>query len=170
MKKIKYTFPLAAIIVILFACQPIEHMSPVPYIEFVSFTVFDTIDMLGNKGKGGILKFYFEDGDGDIGFENSDNQQDDTLNLTLNLYRKVNRQMVPAASDDPLLPYPYRIPYILREGQNKIVKGHISVTLMYLFYNKTDTIMYDFHLHDRAMNESNIASTNEIIISENNTY
>ena len=40
------------------------------------------------------------------------------------------------------------------------------------FYSEeaTDTIRYDFYLKDRALNESNVASTSEIVISVNNVY
>ena len=78
--------------------------------------------------------------------------------------------MVPAPANDPLMPSSYRIPYMEREGQNKILKGTIDVTFLYLFYNPADTIKYDFYIKDRALNESNIVSTNEIILGQNNTY
>ncbi len=78
--------------------------------------------------------------------------------------------MLPVPANDPLKPSPYRIPYMERLGQNKILKGTISVTFLYFFYNATDTIRYDFYLTDRALNESNTESTSEIIISENNIY
>jgi len=78
--------------------------------------------------------------------------------------------MQPVADNDPLKPSPYRIPYMERLGQNKILKGTISVTFLYLFYSPTDTIRYDFYIKDRALNESNVASTSEIVLSVNKTY
>ncbi len=57
-----------------------------------------------------------------------------------------------------------------RKGVNTILKGTISVTFLYLFYNQTDTIQYEFFLKDRALNESNVESTSEIIISKNDLY
>jgi len=78
--------------------------------------------------------------------------------------------MVPVADNDPLKPSPYRIPYMVRLGQNKILKGTISVTFLYLFYSPEDTIKYDFYVKDRALNESNVASTNEIVLSADKTY
>jgi hypothetical protein len=41
---------------------------------------------------------------------------------------------------------------------------------MYLFYNPTDTIKYDFYVKDRALHESNVASTTQITLSTNKTY
>jgi hypothetical protein len=166
-------FNILAIIVMLIvsvSCQKIETLPARPRIEYRSFEIFDTTDILGNDAKGGRLKFYFEDGDGNVGLAEPDGIRSDTSNLFLTLYRKVNGEMVIAPPNDPLRPSSYRIPYMFRLGQNKILKGTISVTFFYLFYSPADTIRYDFHIKDRADNISNIESTNEIIITVNNTY
>ena len=151
------------------SCTKIEHISPVPHIEYTSFTIFDTTDILGNQLKGGKLKFFFEDGDGDLGLKPPAGLSDST-NLFFTLYRKKNGELIPAEADDPLYPSAYRIPYMERIGQNKILRGTISVTFMYFFYEPTDTIAYDFYIKDRADNESNLAETKDIIISRNDTY
>jgi hypothetical protein len=39
-----------------------------------------------------------------------------------------------------------------------------------VFYSPSDTIKYNFYIKDRAENLSNIASTNEIVLSVNNIY
>jgi hypothetical protein len=152
------------------SCSKIEHLSPVPNIKFTSFAIFDTTDILGNQSKAGRLKFYFEDGDGDIGLNLPSGGQADSTNLFFALYRKKDGIMVPAIQGDPLYPSAYRIPYMERLGQNKILKGTISVIFLYLFYSPADTIKYDFYIEDRALNQSNVASTSEIIISTNNIY
>jgi len=171
MKKTVYTFLLSILILTAGSCKKIEQLPPVPFIEFRSFEVLDTTDILGNSAKAGRLKFYFEDGDGNIGLrEPSESLQDDSTNLFFTLYKKTDGEMVPASANDPLKPSPYRIPYLERLGQNKILKGTISVTFLYLFYNPTDTIRYDFYLKDRDLNESNLESTADIIISENKIY
>jgi len=157
---------LAAIV----SCRKIEQLPPEPYVEFTSFEIFDTTDILGNVAKGGRLKFYFEDGDGDLGLQEPSGNQNDTTNLFLKLYRKKNGVMVPAPDNDPLEPSDYRIPYLVRLGQNKILKGTVAATFMYLFYTPQDTIMYDFYIVDRASNESNTASTSEIIVTVNGVY
>lgn len=152
------------------SCVKIETLPPEPRIEYRSFTVFDTI-ILDNDTKGGKLKFYFEDGDGDLGLNAPGNEENnDSINLFLTLYRKNNGIMSLAPDDDPLKPAGYRIPYMERLGQNKILKGTISATFYYLFFSENDTIKYDFYIKDRAENISNIASTGEIVISENGIY
>jgi hypothetical protein len=171
MKKRNYMVLIPVVLLLSqWACKKIEHLPPVPKIEYKSFTVFDTIDILGNRAKGGKLKFYFEDGDGDLGMNTPAADQTDTNNLIITLYRKTAGQMALAPDNDPLKPSSYRIPFMQREGQNKILKGTISVTFLYLFYTSADTIQYEFYVKDRAQNQSNVATTNEIVISQNNTY
>jgi hypothetical protein len=157
-------------LLILGSCTKIEHLSPIPSISFTNFTIFDTTDILGNQSKAGRLNFHFEDGDGDIGLKVPSGGETDSTNLFFTLYRKTDGVMVPADEDDPLYPSDYRIPYMVRLGQNKILRGTISVTFLYLFYEPTDTISYDFYLKDRALHDSNVATTSEIIISTNDVY
>ncbi len=56
-----------------------------------------------------------------------------------------------------------------RTGQNKILKGTISVTFMYLFYEpeNTDTVKYEFYIKDRLENFSDTVTTAEIPLSVN---
>ena len=172
MREIKYLSLIIISLFILGSCHKVEQLSAVPHIEYTSFTVFDTTDILGNASKGGRLKFHFEDGDGDLGLDapSGTGTPTDSTNLFFTLYRKVSGVMVQAPNNDPLKPSAYRIPYLERLGQNKILKGTISVTFLYLFYSQADTIRYDFYIEDRALNVSNVASTNEIVLSVNKTY
>jgi hypothetical protein len=166
----KYAILFFTGILTLGSCTKIEHLSPIPSISYNSFTIFDTTDILGNESKAGKLNFYFEDGDGDIGLKVPSGGTADSTNLFFTLYRKTDGTMVEANPDDPLYPSAYRIPYMVRLGQNKILRGTISVTFLYTFYSPTDTIQYDFYLKDRGMHKSNVATTSEIIISTNNSY
>lgn len=166
MKILKYSI----IILLLYSCTKIERLPSVPRIEFKSFSVFDTMDILGNKAKAGRLNFYFEDGDGDLGLDVPNGEQPDTTNIFFKLYRKTNGEIVPAPENDPLRPSTYRIPYMEKQGQNQILKGTISITFLYLFYSGADTIVYDFFVRDRAQNESNTVTTNEIILTVNGVY
>ena len=169
MREIKYLIVILIFMLILDSCKKIERLPAVPHIEFTSFTIFDTTDILGNKSIGGRLRFHFEDGDGDMGLNAPEGIETDSTNLFFTLFRKKGGIISPAPDNDPLKPSAYRIPYMERLGQNKILKGTISVTFLYLFYNPTDTIRYDFYIKDRALNMSNIASTSEIVLSVNKT-
>ena len=170
MKEIKYLVIILIAGFVLDSCRKIEQIPAVPHIEFTSFTIFDTTDILGNNSKGGRLKFHFEDGDGDLGLNSPSVNLTDSTNLFFSLFRKKGGIMLPAPDNDPLKPSSYRIPYMERLGQNKILKGTISVTFLYLFYSPGDTIRYDFYIKDRALNESNVVSTSEIVLSVNKTY
>ena len=156
--------------VMLGSCGSIETLPPEPMIEFRTFTVYDSIDILGNPAKAGKLTFYFEDGDGDLGLDPPQNPgTDPSGNLFLRLYRKTDGVFELAGPSDPLYPSEYRIPDIEAEGQNKILKGTIDVTLMYLLYNASDTLYYDFWIRDRGGNESNTATTCVVVLGENGT-
>ena len=170
MKEIKCLLLITVLILGLSSCRKIVHSSSVPSIQFSSFTIFDTTDILGNISKGGRLRFHFEDGDGDLGLDPPTTADTDSTNLFLTLYRKQGGVMLPSPDNDPLKPSSYRIPYMERLGQNKILKGTISITFLYLFYTPADTIRYDFYIKDRALNVSNVASTSEIVLSVNKTY
>jgi len=173
MKNMGIINKLSIVLIVLIAlgsCKKIEQLPDRPLIEFTSFAIFDTIDILGNSAKGGRLKFYFQDGDGNLGLQDPTGNQTDSTNLFFTLFRKTDGKMVLAPPNDPLRPSDYRIPYMIRLGQNKILKGTISVTFLYLFYSPADTIKYSFHIKDRAQNVSNEETTAEIIVSENNTY
>ncbi len=154
------------------SCRKIQQLPAEPEIEFASFTVLDTVDILQNDCKAGKLKFYFQDGDGDLGIEVAESGEADTTNLFFTLFRKTAGVMIEVPEDDPLKPSSYRIPYMERTGQNKILKGHIVVTLLYLFYDTTDTdtLRYDFRIKDRADHYSNEESTCEIPLSVNGVY
>jgi len=172
MKPIRNTLILLVIVLASMSCRKIVQLPPEPRIEFISFTVFDTTDILGNESKGGRLKISFEDGDGDLGLRSADSGLEDTTNLFLTLYRKTNGLMEQVPDDDLMKPSSYRIPYMERTGNNKILKGTITVAMLYLFYDPADndTIMYDILIKDRDENFSNTISTSEIALSFNNTY
>jgi hypothetical protein len=172
MVKIKLLLIIVIVLAVTTACFKVEQLPARPSIEFTSFQVFDTLDILENISKGGRLLFKFEDGDGDLGLTSPTGKQEDTTNLHLTLFRKINGSMVKVTDkNDPLLPYAsYRIPYMERLGQNQILKGTISVTFIYQSYTSGDTIKYEFYIKDRADNISNTAETVEIIISKNNIY
>ena len=159
-------FPVALLFTLLFSvsCRKIEKLPPEPSIKFTSFEVFDSTDILGNIDKGGRLKFYFEDGDGDLGLQAPQDNNTDSTNLFFTLFRKTKGIFVRVPDNDPLKPSPYRIPYMDRQGQNKILRGNISVTFLYLFFTPSDTLRYKFFVKDRALHSSDTASTCEIVL------
>ena len=172
MRTLKYLTALFLTIIVFASCEKLQTLPDRPHIEFRSFAVFDTTDILGNECKGGRLNFYFEDGDGDLGIEAPVYETDDTVNMFFNLYRKSGILFTEVPEDDLLDPSDYRIPYMERLGQNKILKGTITVSFLYLFYDieDTDTLKYEFYIKDRALNVSDTATTCEIPLSFNGIY
>jgi hypothetical protein len=173
MKPIKYTVLIILILILGGSCHKIQMLPDEPYIKFSSFAVFDSTDILGNYCKGGRLKFYFEDGDGDLGLDVAEAGVADTTNLFFTLYKKTDGVMVQVSdSGDLLKPSNYRIPYMERTGRNKILKGTISVTFLYTFYESRDSILikYNFYIKDREEHYSDTVSTSEIPLSVNGLY
>ena len=172
MRKLRLTVTIILTIAAASACVKVEPLPARPSIEYTSFEVFDTLDILGNVSRAGRLLFRFEDGDGDLGLAPPIGENSDTTNLHLTLFRKIDGVMEKITDkNDPLLPYSsYRIPYMERLGQNQILRGTISVTMIYQSYEAGDTIKYDFFIKDRADNISNLDETSEIIVSEKNIY
>jgi hypothetical protein len=167
MRSVKFQALLILILISIMSCGKIEKLPPEPSIKFKSFEVFDSTDILGNIDKGGRLNFYFEDGDGDLGMATDSNNSPDSTNLFFTLFRKTHGVFSPVANNDPLKPSSYRIPYMDRQGQNKILRGNISVTFLYLFYSSSDTIRYKFFVKDRAAHSSDTASTCDIVLTRN---
>lgn len=157
-------FVIGILLAFFLSCQKIESISEIPYIQFKSFELRDTIDILGNPGKVGELVFKFEDGDGDIGLEQPDSLSSDTTayNLFFTLYEKIEGQFQVVEEENLETPLNYRIPYIKNIGQNKTLKGEIKVEFYYYLLALYDTIRYEFYIVDRALHKSNIETTTEI--------
>jgi hypothetical protein len=152
----------------IISCGKIEKLPPEPAIAFKSFEVFDSTDILGNKVKGGRLVFQFQDGNGDLGLDFPRiTGTIDSTNLFFTLYRKTGSSFQEVPPDDPSRPSPYRIPFMDRQGQNKILRGTISITFLYLFYSPADTLKYKFYVKDRAQNLSNTDSTCVFVLTRN---
>ena len=154
----------------MYGCVKTEPVSTIPQITFKRFELFDAIDTsLGNHILRGVLKFSFIDGDADIGMDGTIDATDtvvtDKYNLFLVPFEKIDTNYYPIAQDT-LLPVPnYRIAHDVkmdRTGQNKTIKGTITVNIDYYTVPQYDTIRYDFYILDRAKNKSNVEVTNDI--------
>lgn len=158
--------------IVLFACKKPVQYPDTPSIKYESFEIIDSIDLLDQKMKYGILVFSFIDGDGDLGLES-----DDTLppfdtssvyynNLFITMRQYKNDSLQEVNLETPLY---YRIrPRFESSGQNKTLKGKIRVKFEYnnFFLSKYDTIKYYFYILDRSHNQSNTAESNTIILPD----
>ena len=155
----------AVLTFVLMSCLKPEKFPPEPEIGYKSFVI------LSDSAK---LTVTFQDGDGDIGLNDSDtNAPYDTssiyhYNLFAQYWEKddVLGWVQGTVLGDPI-EFRYRTPIITPTGQNKALKGEIEMTLEPLYYNITssqsDTIKYKIMLVDRALNESNWVDTEVII-------
>lgn len=152
---------------LFWSCIPEEKYSVIPRIEFVSLEKIPNTSGSDDKG---MLIFYFEDGDGDIGL----NSEGDNLrppfdtssiyyyNFFIHYYEKQNGTFVRV--DLPAEQHA-RIPRLSNRPPESI-NGHICQ--IELFINNItsiyDTIRFEFYIVDRALNHSNIITTPEIKI------
>ncbi|MFN2380133.1 MAG: hypothetical protein ABR519_07985 [Bacteroidales bacterium] len=171
MMKLPLKYILLLIPAIILSCGKIKQIPPEPSIEFRQVEVFDTIEpQLGNMARASRITFYFEDGDGDIGYIRDYAGDNDTLNLFFEAWLKKNGLFTEPDNDDLIQSTSFSIPDIEPEGQNKIVRGTIDVVLFYYLFNVDDTARYEFYLKDRAGNISNVSETCEIPIGYPGIY
>jgi hypothetical protein len=158
------------------SCRKVKKFSDIPRIEYRSFTRIYNPDLdLYDRG---VLHFYFEDGDGDIGLNNGDtlppyNQSSEYYyNLIITYFEMQNGELkeVPITWYNPeteqydTLTLSARIPNLTPQGINKAISGEIQDTLfIYNFNSNYDTIKFDAHIFDRALNVSNTISTPLIV-------
>jgi hypothetical protein len=141
-------------------CEPFEKVSEIPSITFKDFELYE-IDTLSNIIKVGKLTFSFIDGDADLGVDPESVSSNDSINFYLIPFEKSDGQYI-QTPDDTL---GYQIRYnekLDRVGQNKTIKGEISLLIYYFITPPYDTLRYDFYIYDRARNQSNIESTSDI--------
>ena len=155
--------------ILLTGCPVPSTLPEVPSVEYQSFILSEKSNPLGSKILTGDLTFYFEDGDGDIGFYaslDSLNQPDSLrYNLFLFLHERVDgKYRMIDTSELESKPF-YRIPPLDREGQNKTLKGEIEVEIEYYTIDY-DTLKYSFYIMDRAFHKSNVDTTTEIIFTD----
>jgi len=160
MKKIQKIGMFLFLIIAVVSCFKLEQYPPEPQIEFIDFTFVDTVDGLENRVLNGTLHFSFVDGDGDIGFDTIQPQQNTVF------LEKFKYQNGVATSIDLLIPLNYFVPKFVTEGNRKTLKGEIIINDLDENYPfNGDTVFYKFYIVDRAGNVSNIDSTGNLIIN-----
>ena len=157
----------------MMSCKKIQSYPDIPEVHFKSYTAKNSVDLLGNETKAVELVFTFIDGDGDIGLK-----QTDTIspyigeyknNYFSTLYVKENGEY---KKIENIAVSNYTIPYIEPQGQNKTLKADVKVKYEYTILSANDslfsydTIMYEFYIVDRALNQSNIDSTCDIVFEK----
>ena len=150
----KITFILV-LLSILFSCEKNEKFSDIPYLEFTKYELKDSVDPLGNITKICELHLYFTDGDGDIGLFNEDTIPPFEHNLSVN-YFEMRDDSLQQINVNP--PFHIRIPNLTPTGQNKSLKVDVKYDVD-ITYRNSDTLQFKLKLFDRALNESEWASS-----------
>jgi hypothetical protein len=163
MKKIIYFGTL--ICVFFCACRIPEQYSDIPEIKFINFEILNETD--------GILTYYFQDGDGDIGLDDAFYPPFDTSSIYYynffcdyyekrnGIFEKIDSTEGPNGKIEPLI-FHARIKPRFSNLPEESISGEIYHT-MRPYRNKSpyDTIQLKFYIVDRKLNHSNIE---EVII------
>lgn len=141
------------------SCFKVETYPPEPRVEFLDFKYVDTIDGLENHVLNGTLHFYFEDGDGDVGFDTTTPRKN-----TIFLEKYIVTDGVEILSDVSV-PLNFYVPEFENSGENSTLKGEMFVNDLNESYPlNSDTIFYKFYIVDRAGNKSNVESTGYLVL------
>lgn len=161
--RLNFIFFLAIFIIclLLSSCFKIEKISEIPRIEFQKIIFVDSIGF--NHILNGTLNFYFEDGDGNVGF-GIDSLSENTV--FIEKYKFTNGQAIAITFNEEIVNY--KIPEFSTSGNRKAIKGNIIIKNLDEIFplNEEDTIMYKFYIKDRDNNLSNIDSTGFIILKQ----
>lgn len=167
LKRTLYTAMILAVFLMMFSCKKKEKYPVEPHIEFISFTKIQ--NSLGIEDKG-TLKISFTDGDGDVGLRKEDTlaPYDSASRFFYNFFityyekQKGNYVAVPLSVTNNS-----RIPDLTPDGEDKTLNGEIEITLFINNpFSQYDTIRFDVGIADRALHESNIITTPDIIIKK----
>jgi len=162
----KIKLPVLSIIIGLFvfiSCHEITQYSEIPEIKYKSHIARDSFDLLGNSTRFVELTFSIIDGDGDFGLADDDTLPPyDTIynfNFFPTLYEKTD-----SGFNKVEIAYPnFRIPFVEIDN-HKAYKADIKVKMEYIYsFISSDTIKYDFYVVDKALNQSNVVTTPDII-------
>jgi len=166
----KHVTEIILIAITFVSCVKTEPVLPIPEITFKSLEVYYAYDTLLEQYLPiGELVFSFIDGNADIGLYEEDVIDDTTgwdernYNVFLTPYQKLDTLYYLIESDSSNPPPYYTIWHntkLDRVGQNKTIKGTITLTLSDM--PQYDTIRYEFFIRDRAGNDSNLETTSDV--------
>ena len=156
---------LFSLSILCWGCMDLETFPDEPQITFKSFAK-------KSDGTGAQLIFSFTDGDGNFGLNQEDTAgvfADCTTryNVFCDYYEKQNGTWIKVSLDpclDPdIIPFYYRAPVAVPEGQYKAQKGTVTLDINPIYYlpSNFDTCKFKLHVIDRSLNQSNEIETNE---------
>ncbi len=155
-----------ALVVLVSGCRHEEKYSVVPHIEFVSLEKIDNGTGVDSQAE---LTVSFQDGDGDIGLNETDRNPVFNVdspyyyNFFIYLYEKIDGEWVLMELPTPLHA---RVPHLSEEVPESI-EGKLSIqTYINNPYSPHDTVRLSCYLVDRALHHSDTIFTPEIVVSK----
>lgn len=162
--------------VTLLSCRKFEEFPIEPIIKYENFLLEYNLET--GRTERGVLIFSYTDGDGDLGLSDEDiyppyNQGSEYYyNMIINYYEKQYGTFVevPLLSWNPdsayydTLTFNSRFPRLLRYINDQPIQGQFNDTL-FIFnpLSDFDTIKFSAYIIDRALHESNVIETPEIV-------
>ena len=158
------------------SCKKLDEFPDEPEIEYIGFErLFNPDDTVFTRG---VLKFSFQDGDGDLGFRDRDTMppfnygSEYYYNLVVTYFEIRNgvRTEVPLTFYNPstqqfdTITQSSRFPSLTPDAVNKSISGEIYDTLFIYNYNSDfDSLMFEAFIYDRSLNQSNVITTDTIV-------
>ncbi len=169
--KILFLFVIFAIS-FFYACDREDDYSKIPYISLIEPDGMYKLDSASEF----TLKFYFQDGDGNLGFYPGDTFApyvgEYRNNLHILVYDKdsagnYNKMTVPQLQlDSVAFNYNINNEYLIPVSKNGSIKGEMQVLLSEIqncrTYSKTGYVKFRIYMYDRDLNKSNVIFTDEI--------
>jgi len=170
--------PLFLFGVIFLSCRKFEEFPIEPVIQYENFLLEYNPET--GKTERGVLMFSYTDGDGDLGLGPNELYAPFNpgskyyYNLIISYYEKQNGTFieVPLLSWNAdsayydTLTFNSRFPRLLKDVEDQPIQGQFSDTL-FIFnpLSDYDTIKFSAYIIDRALHESNVIETPEIVRS-----
>ena len=136
--------------------RPVQY-SDIPEIKFISFDIHNQTD--------GMLTYYFQDGDGDIGLYEFETNPPFDFNFFCDCYEKRDGMFEKVIFPDTTFNLNARIPR-LSDLSEESINGEIAHLMVpYRDNSPYDTVKLSFYIVDRKLNHSNVE---EVIVVRNN--
>ena len=166
MKKFSIGIIVFLLVIATFSCRREPKYSIVPHIEFVSL---EKVDNGTGHDSQAELTIYFQDGDGDIGLDNTDRDSVFRVdspyyyNFFIDFYEKQQGEWVKIDLPTPLHS---RVPH-LSDNVPESIEGKLTIlTYVNNPFSPYDTVRLTCWLVDRALHHSDTIVTPEIIVKK----
>lgn len=153
-------------------CYKEPEFSATPQIEFESIGKQVRIDQFSGANKDSVvIAVKFQDGDGDLGFNNEEISEaipNANYNYVVRSFRKVRGSFVEFNNKEDEIPYSGFFFRLKNDDKIGPIEGTLrySIDFPHPFTPKRDSVQFQITLKDRAGNMSNTVETETIVLNE----